>query len=172
MTDRRMDDITLKAISETDTDTVTSPQTVTAGRQWWIGWAADTANIKLRQFSLRQSLIRQPWHLFRWWTVTSSVMRGVSLSSLANVRIDLNARLGYFFHPVSLTHGCLGHVSHCLSQTSAGTQTDRRHRGMKAVKVKVTSCCEVLVLTSPRVETSFFIAHHSFTLPCLPYALV
>lgn len=36
---------------------------------------ADMANIKPRQFSLCQSLIHQPWHLFHWWTVTSSLMR-------------------------------------------------------------------------------------------------
>lgn len=75
MTDRRMDDITLKVILETDTDTVTSRylKLWQLDTEWWMGQVADMANIKPPQFSLCQSLIHQPWHLFFAGTVTSSV---------------------------------------------------------------------------------------------------
>lgn len=104
MTDRRMDDIILKAILGTDTDTVTSRylKRWQLDTGWWMDSEADMANIKPWQFSLCQSLIHQPWHLFHWWTVTSSLMRmsfllfHALLQNASNLRSPFSA-LTYIF---------------------------------------------------------------------------
>lgn len=156
MTGRRMDDITAKWIVEPDTDTVTSRylKLWQLDTGWRMDWEADMANIKLRQFVTDTSTMTPFSPLMDCHDLVQKTVVDDSYYLMLNSRSEWDnfsmleqTPERRYSSSVSLSPSQVFKSTHSVvSQTqspTAGMQTASRHADMKAVKVNVTSRCEI-----------------------------